>query len=114
MWLSRLLTRQLVVYDRAMNIFLWILQGLLAAFFLMAGLTKLAQPKSKLMENKNMGWTAGFSENSIKLLAGSEVLGALGLVLPWATGVAKILTPLAAVGLFVVMVGAVVVHARRK
>jgi uncharacterized membrane protein YphA (DoxX/SURF4 family) len=97
-----------------MNVFLWILQILLAAMFLAAGLMKLSQPKSKLAENKNMGWTNDFSENQIKLIAGSEVLGALGLILPWATGIAKILTPLAACGFVVIMVGAIVVHARRK
>src|SRR4051794_21217178 len=97
-----------------MNIFLWILQILLAALFLGAGLFKLTQPKSKLMENKNLGWTNDFSENSIKLIAGAEVVGALGLILPWATGIARILTPIAAVGLFIVMVGAAWVHLKRK
>src|SRR5690348_15937446 len=97
-----------------MNIFLWILQGLLAAMFLMAGLTKISQPREKLVTNMYLGWTNDFSSSTIKLIAGSEILAALGLILPWATGIAKILTPLAASGLVVLMIGAVATHARRK
>lgn len=95
-----------------MNVFLWILQALLAAFFLAAGGTKLSQPKDKL--RPRMGWVDQFSAGTVKLIGGAEVLGALGLVLPWALGIAKVLTPLAAVGLAIVMVGAVAVHTRRK
>jgi uncharacterized membrane protein YphA (DoxX/SURF4 family) len=95
-----------------MNVFLWILQALLAAAFLAAGATKLSQPKDKL--RSRMGWVDQFEARSVKLIGGSEVLGALGLVLPWATGIAKVLTPLAAVGLAIVMAGATVVHIRRK
>jgi len=50
----------------------------------------------------------------VKLIGAADALGALGLVLPWALGIAKVLTPLAAVGLAIMMVGAVVVHTRRK
>ena len=95
-----------------MNVFLWILQGILAAFFLMAGATKLSQPKEKL--RARMGWVDQFAAGQVKLIGTAEVLGALGLILPWALGIAKVLTPLAAVGLAIVMAGAVVVHTRRK
>jgi len=43
----------------------------------------------------------------------AEILGAIGLILPLATGIATLLTPLAAVGLVVIQLGAVVVHVRR-
>lgn len=99
-------------YGLRMNIFLWILQILLAALFLMAGATKLTQPKEKL--EPRMSWVGNVTSANVKLLAAAEVLGALGLILPWALGIAKVLTPLAAVGLAVVMVGAVAVHVRRK
>ncbi len=95
-----------------MNIFLWILQIALAAFFMMAGATKVAQPKEKLLPK--MGWMEDYSGTNVKLIALSEILGALGLVLPWALNIAKVLTPIAAVGLAVVMIGAVVTHAKRK
>ena len=43
-----------------------------------------------------------------------EVAGGLGVILPWLTGIARVLTPVAAVGLAVVAVGALIVHARRS
>ena len=95
-----------------MNIVLWILQVLLAAVFLGAGVTKVLEPKHKLQPM--MGWVESVADHHVKLLGTVEILGAAGLVLPWKTGVASVLTPLAAVGLAVVMAGAVVVHTRRK
>ena len=95
-----------------MNVVAWVLQIVLAALFIGAGGTKLSQPKEKLQPK--MGWVERVEPRHVKLLAALEVLGAIGLVLPWATGIAKVLTPLAAVGLAVVMAGAVVVHVRRK
>ncbi|MFD5815718.1 DoxX family protein [Streptomyces sp. NPDC127038] len=96
-----------------MNVLMWIIAALLAAAFLAAGLMKLAQPKAKLAE-AGMGWTEDVSERSVKLIGAVEVLGAAGLVLPAALGVAVVLTPLAALGLALVMAGAAVVHARRR
>ena len=95
-----------------MNVILWILAGLLAAAFLLAGLMKLAQPRTKLQES-GMGWAEDFSDGQVRLIGLAEVLGAVGLVLPAATGVAPVLTPLAAAGLAVTMLGATVVHLRR-
>ncbi len=95
-----------------MNIVAWVLQIVLAVLFLGAGGTKLTQPKEKLQPK--MGWVEPVEPRNVKLLAAAEILGALGLVLPWATGIAKVLTPLAAVGLAIVMAGAVIVHMRRK
>lgn len=94
-----------------MNIVLWVLQGLLAAAFLMAGLAKVSQPKDKLV--KQMGWVEDFSENAVKGIGAVEILAALGLILPAATGIATILTPLAATGLVVTMILAGIVHVRR-
>ncbi|HZD99827.1 MAG TPA: DoxX family protein, partial [Micromonosporaceae bacterium] len=79
-----------------MNIVAWVLQIVLGVLFLGAGGTKLTQPKEKLQPK--MGWVEPVEPRNVKLLAAAEILGALGLVLPWATGIAKILTPLAAVG----------------
>jgi uncharacterized membrane protein YphA (DoxX/SURF4 family) len=93
------------------NIALWVVQILLAVAFLGSGLMKLTQPKEKIATS--MAWAADFSPTAIKLIGLVEVLGALGLVLPAVTGIAPILTPLAAVGLALVMVGAAITHARR-
>jgi uncharacterized membrane protein YphA (DoxX/SURF4 family) len=97
-----------------MNIFLWIVAGVLAAFFLAAGATKLTQSRRKLLANPNMQWVEDFSAGTIKLIGTAEVLGALGLILPGALGIAPILVPLAATGLGVIMVGAIITHGRRK
>ncbi|MEV8373222.1 DoxX family protein [Kribbella sp. NPDC056861] len=97
-----------------MNVFLWIVAGVLAAFFLAAGVTKLSQSKAKLGENPQMGWTKDFSAGTLKLIGAAEALGALGLILPGALDIAPVLVPLAATGLAVIMLGAIVVHARRK
>lgn len=95
-----------------MNVVLWIVAGALAALFLMAGLMKSTQPKEKLAAN--MDWVNDFSAGTIKFIGVMEILGALGLILPAAFGIATILTPLAATGLAVTMVLAAFVHARRK
>jgi uncharacterized membrane protein YphA (DoxX/SURF4 family) len=97
-----------------MNIFLWIVAGILAAFFLAAGATKLTQSRRKLLANPNMQWVQDFSAGTIKLIGTAEVLGALGLILPGALDIAPILVPLAATGLGVIMVGAIITHGRRK
>lgn len=95
-----------------MNVTLWIIAGVLAAVFGLAGLVKLTQPKDKLVTN--LAWVEDFSSRTVKFIAAVEILGALGLILPAATGIAVVLTPLAATGLAVVMLLAAVVHARRK
>ena len=95
-----------------MNIVLWIIAGLLALAFAAAGLMKLAQPRAKLAAS-GMAYAEDFSDGAMKGIGALEVLGALGLILPAALGVAEILTPLAALGLALVMAGAVVVHLRR-
>ena|SRR5689334_13991823 len=95
-----------------MNIALWVIAGLLAAVFLLAGITKLTQPREKLATM--MTWTKDHSEGRVKALGALEVLAAIGLILPAALNIVPVLVPLAALGLVVVMIGAVVTHARRN
>jgi uncharacterized membrane protein len=94
-----------------MGIALWVAQGLLAVAFLVAGATKLAQPKEKLA--KNMAWVEDFSQPAVRLIGAVEVLGAIGIVLPALTGILSWLAPLAALGLAATMAGAVLTHLRR-
>jgi uncharacterized membrane protein len=96
-----------------MNIALWVVAGLLAALYLIAGGTKLTQPYEKLTQNPNLGWTNDFSPNAVKAIGGAEVAGALGLILPQVTGIAEWLTPLAAVGLVLLQAGAMRTHLKR-
>ena len=95
-----------------MGIALWVIQGLLAVAFLGAGASKLSQPKEKLL--KNMAWVEDFSQPNVRLIGTAEVLGAIGVVLPALTGIVPWLTPLAALGLVLLMVGAALTHLRRK
>jgi uncharacterized membrane protein YphA (DoxX/SURF4 family) len=94
------------------NVALWIIQIVLAAAFLIAGTTKVLTPREKLRER--MAWVDDFSQTSVRLIGTAEILGALGLILPAATGIAPILTPIAAVGLVIIMIGAAITHVRRK
>jgi uncharacterized membrane protein YphA (DoxX/SURF4 family) len=95
-----------------MNVVIWIVQGVLAAMFLMAGGTKLTQPDEKLVEK--MTWIKTWPKGSSLFIGTVEVLAAIGLILPAATKIAPVLTPIAASGLVVVMIGAVVTHVRAK
>ena len=96
-----------------MNLTLWIIAGLLAAVFLVAGANKLFIPQEKLAKAPGGGWALDFSAGFIKSLGAVEILGAFGLILPALLGIAPILVPLAAVGLALIMVGATIVTFRR-
>jgi hypothetical protein len=96
-----------------MNLALWIIAGLLAAVFLLAGANKLFIPQRKLAKAPGGGWVLDFSPAFVKLLGAVELLGAAGLILPAALGVAPILVPVAAVGLGTIMIGAAIVTTRR-
>ncbi|HWS36551.1 MAG TPA: DoxX family protein [Actinoplanes sp.] len=96
-----------------MNVVLWIVAGLLAAAMLAAGAMKSLQPKEKLIAS-GMGWAQDYSAGQVKAIGVLEVLGAIGLILPALLDIAPILVPIAATGLAVTMIGAVVVHVRRN
>ncbi|SDF74371.1 DoxX-like family protein [Lentzea fradiae] len=93
-----------------MNIALWVVQGLLAAVYLAAGGMKLVHPREKMVASGRFDWAKDVSDGGVKAIGAVEVLGAIGLVLPWLTGIAPVLTPIAAVGLVVVQVLAARVH----
>jgi hypothetical protein len=96
-----------------MNVALWILQGLLAVVFLGSGLAKSTMTKERMLATGQTG-VAPFPLPVIRAVAFCELLAAVGLLLPWATGIGRFLTPLAAVGLCLVMVGAAGSHARLR
>jgi hypothetical protein len=91
-----------------MNIVLWIVQILLALMFLFAGGTKLYYSPEVLaaMGPPNQIHLPGLF---MKFIGVCETLGALGLVLPGLLRICRQLTPLAAIGLLIIMIGAVVV-----
>ena len=94
------------------NIGLWVAQVLLAIMYLMAGGMKLSQPMAGLAA-MGMGYATALPEPFVRFVGLMEVLGATGLILPSATRILPWLTPLAAVGLSVVQVSAIILHASR-
>jgi DoxX-like family len=96
------------------NTLVWFLQGLLAFAFLSAGALKVVRPKEQITAHPQMRWAVRLSATRIKLLGAAEVVGALALVEPWATGIVPVLTPLAAASLVVLLLGHAYTRARRK
>src|SRR6266513_5673275 len=88
-----------------MTFTLWGIQGLLALLFLFAGSMKLIMPIELLMAQMTVPLPGLF----IKFIGVAEVAGALGLILPGSLRIRPMLTPLAACGLIIIMIGATVV-----
>ncbi len=94
-----------------MNIVVWIVQGLVALAFLAAGSMKAFVPPATL--SKNMAWVSSVPAAFVRFIGVAEILGALGLILPLATGIAPWLTVAAAIGLVIVMVSAAIFNVSR-
>ncbi len=90
---------------------MWILQGTLALVFLGSGIAKSTMSRERMIATGQTG-IALFPMPVVRVTAVSEMLAAAGLLLPWATGIAPWLTPAAAAGLCVVMVGAAWSHSK--
>jgi uncharacterized membrane protein YphA (DoxX/SURF4 family) len=93
------------------NIALWTAQLLLAGVFLGSGIVKSLWAKPRLIASGQTG-VAPFPVPVIRLTAFAELCGALGLIAPQLTGIAPLLTPAAAIGLGIVMIGAFLSHGR--
>jgi uncharacterized membrane protein YphA (DoxX/SURF4 family) len=94
-----------------MNIALWIAQGVLCVLFLFAGGMKVfAYSKYKASVGQQMDLSRGL----VTFIGISELAGGLGVILPTASGIAPMLTTLAAVGLGVIMLLATGFHLKRK
>jgi len=85
------------------NYALWTMQWLLALLFLFAGSMKLILPIAEM--TRQMAFSGAF----LRFIGVAEVLGAIGLILPWLLGIRRELTALAASGLVIIMVGATLV-----
>jgi uncharacterized membrane protein YphA (DoxX/SURF4 family) len=94
-----------------MTAFLWISQGVLVFVFLASGLTKLVKSREELLSR--MPYVEDLSQVEVQGIAILEVLGALGVIAPVATGILPRLTPIAAAGLALMMAGAALTHLRR-
>jgi uncharacterized membrane protein YphA (DoxX/SURF4 family) len=94
-----------------MLIAVWIVSGLLALVYLFSGGNKAFRPHDKV--KATMEFAEDFAPWQVKSIGILEVLGAIGLILPELLHIAVILTPIAAAGLALVQVFAIVVHIRR-
>src|SRR6266568_4104123 len=88
------------------NTVLWIIQGVLAAMFLVAGVPKLVMSAAQMAAPGPIQLPVLF----IRFIGVCEILGAIGMILPGLTGIKPGLTPLAAAGLVVIMTGAILVN----
>lgn len=95
-----------------MNSFLWILQILLAAFFILPGYGKLFSSKAQHIKDQHI--KEGQSVIPIRILGVLEWLGCIGIVAPWWFGILRILTPLSALGFSMIMLSGMVVHIRKR
>jgi len=97
-----------------MSIALWIAQVLLAGMYGMAGNMKMFQPDS-VRKNAQMTWAHDKQDEYIRFVGISELLGAVGLILPILTGILAWLTPVAAIGLSLIQLLAIFsVHLPKK
>lgn len=92
-----------------MNVLAWVLAGICALTFLTSGTLKSLMSKDRMIETGQTG-VAPFPLPIIRIVAVSELFGGLGLILPWLTGTAKVLTPVAGGCLIIFMIGAALSH----
>lgn len=96
-----------------MNALLWILSIVLAAVYVVSGSSKLVGPRERLLAVPGMGWIENTPMQRVRAIGSLEVAGAIGVIVPWATGILPLLTPLAAWGLAAIQVGAMATHLTR-
>jgi len=92
-----------------MNTITWLLTGVLAVIFTLSGIAKSTMSRDRLIATGQTS-IAPFPMPLIRVVALCELLAVAGLLAPWLTGIARYLTPLAAVGLGVVMFGGAISH----
>ena len=88
------------------NTVLWIVQGLLAAMFLLAGAPKLVMTAAQMASPGPVQLPVLF----VRFIGVCEILGAIGMILPGLTGIRPGLTPLGSAGLVIIMIGASVIN----
>lgn len=96
-----------------MNALLWTLSIVLATIYVVSGSSKLVAPRERLLAVPGMGWIESTPMERVRLIGLLEIAGAIGLIVPWASGILPVLTPLAACGLAAVQVGALQTHLGR-
>jgi putative oxidoreductase len=95
--------------SKGLHTALWVVQILLAAAFGMAGFMKITAPVDELLKN-GMTFVNDYSVGMVRFIGWSELLGALGLILPAALRIKPILSVFAAAGIAIIMVMATIYH----
>jgi len=96
-----------------MNIILWALQVFLAFSFGYSGIMKSFQSREKLVSIGQTG-VEDLSYSAIRFIGITETIGALGIIIPWATGIVPVLTPITAICFAIIMILAMQIHYKRK
>jgi hypothetical protein len=96
-----------------MNALLWTFSIILATIYIVSGSSKLVAPRERLLAVPGMRWIESTPMERVRTIGGLEIAGAIGLIVPWASGILPLLTPLAAAGLAAVQVGAMWTHISR-
>ncbi len=91
-----------------MNTILWIIQSVLAVFFIFPGLGKVRNTKQKHIKDGHI--KPGASMLPIRILGVLELLGCIGIIVPWLTGIATILTPITAICFCLIMLSGSIIH----
>lgn len=94
-----------------MDLVLWSTQVLLVAVFGFSAAVKGTQSKQRVLE-LGMTGVVSIPVPTMRAVAVTEGLGIIGIIVPYATGIAPILTPMAAIGLGVIMMLAARIHLR--
>lgn len=97
--------------SKALNVSLWVAQLILASMFLMSGIMKSTQSVEELATT--LPWVNDVSIGLVRFIGVSELLGAIGVLFPALFRIKPILTPLAALGIAIIMILAFIFHLSR-
>ena len=95
-----------------MNTTLWIIQILLAAFFIMPGFGKISNSKQQHIADGHIKPEASIIP--IRILGVLEWLGCIGIIVPWLTNIAPLLTPITSACFCILMVAGLIIHTLKK
>lgn len=96
-----------------MNTAITLIQVLLALLFVFSGLLKLTLPYAKFVKLPAQSWANDFKPEAVRLIGIFELCAAVGMIIPLLLHTLPMLTPLAGVGMAMIMSGAVATHLRR-
>ena len=95
-----------------MNTTLWVIQGLLSAFFIMPGIGKIRNSKAKHIADGHL--KANDAVMPIRILGILELFGCIGIIVPWLTNIAPILTPITATCFGAIMLAGIILHTKKQ